>query len=146
VYENALAAVEGGKHGFAFASGLAALTTIAHLLRTGDHVIRYVRWDLTTTGILVFNGQGDCGLFVPFWGYGNPQIKSNSVSVWSAGYLLMQSTVLVNSYLPHIAWGHPYVFTSALSFPLTLDIYAAVLTMFMEARPATSIRLPPTLG
>jgi len=38
-YEGALAAVENGKHGFAFSSGLAALTTIAHLLKSGDHII-----------------------------------------------------------------------------------------------------------
>jgi cystathionine beta-lyase/cystathionine gamma-synthase len=34
-----LAALEGGKHGFAFASGCAATTTILHMLRSGDHVV-----------------------------------------------------------------------------------------------------------
>src|SRR5688572_29905355 len=34
-----LAALEGGKHGLAFASGCAATTTILHALRAGDHVV-----------------------------------------------------------------------------------------------------------
>lgn len=38
-YENCLANLESGKHGFAFASGCAATTTILHLLKSGDHVI-----------------------------------------------------------------------------------------------------------
>lgn len=38
-YENCIANLEGGKHGFAFASGCAATTTILHLLKAGDHVI-----------------------------------------------------------------------------------------------------------
>jgi cystathionine gamma-lyase len=38
-YENCLANLEGGKFGFAFASGCAASTTILHLLKSGDHVI-----------------------------------------------------------------------------------------------------------
>jgi cystathionine gamma-lyase len=37
--ERALAALEGGTDGFAFASGLAALDTVMKLLRSGDHVI-----------------------------------------------------------------------------------------------------------
>lgn len=39
VLEKALAALEGGEYGFAFASGLAALTTMCNLLRSGDHII-----------------------------------------------------------------------------------------------------------
>jgi cystathionine gamma-lyase len=38
-YEDCLASLEGGKYGFAFASGCAASTTIMHLLKSGDHVI-----------------------------------------------------------------------------------------------------------
>lgn len=38
-YERCVAALEGGKRGFAFASGLAATATILDLLDTGDHVI-----------------------------------------------------------------------------------------------------------
>jgi cystathionine gamma-lyase len=34
-----LAALEGGRHGVAFASGCAATSTIMHLLRAGDHVV-----------------------------------------------------------------------------------------------------------
>ena len=37
--ERALAALEGGSHGFAFASGLAALDTVLKLLKAGDHVV-----------------------------------------------------------------------------------------------------------
>ena len=37
--EDALAALENGKFGLAFASGLAATTTILSLLKTGDHII-----------------------------------------------------------------------------------------------------------
>ncbi|XP_021192439.1 cystathionine gamma-lyase [Helicoverpa armigera] len=37
--EECLAALEGGKHGFTFASGLGAITTVAMLLNQGDHII-----------------------------------------------------------------------------------------------------------
>src|SRR5579884_4501626 len=33
------AALEGGSHGLAFASGCAATTTILHTLRAGDHIV-----------------------------------------------------------------------------------------------------------
>lgn len=38
-YEQCLASLESGKHGFAFASGCAATTTILHMLSAGDHVV-----------------------------------------------------------------------------------------------------------
>ena len=38
-FERALAAVERGKHGLAFASGLSATATLLHTLKTGDHVV-----------------------------------------------------------------------------------------------------------
>lgn len=38
-YENCVASLEGGTHGFAFASGCAATTTVLHLLSEGDHVV-----------------------------------------------------------------------------------------------------------
>src|SRR3954453_12462960 len=38
-YERCVAALEGGTRGFAFASGLAATSTILDLLDSGDHVI-----------------------------------------------------------------------------------------------------------
>lgn len=34
-----LAALEGGKHGFCFSSGLGAMDTVLHLLKSGDHVV-----------------------------------------------------------------------------------------------------------
>src|SRR5262245_32117293 len=37
--EENLAALEGGKHGLAYASGLAATTTLLHLFKAGDHVV-----------------------------------------------------------------------------------------------------------
>jgi len=39
VLEDTIARLEGGEAGFAFATGMAAETTLMHLLRTGDHVI-----------------------------------------------------------------------------------------------------------
>jgi cystathionine gamma-lyase/cystathionine beta-lyase len=39
VLEDTIAQLEGGKAGFAFATGMAAETTIMHLMKTGDHVI-----------------------------------------------------------------------------------------------------------
>lgn len=38
-FEQALAAAERAKHGFAFASGLAATVTLLHTLKAGDHVV-----------------------------------------------------------------------------------------------------------
>src|SRR5437660_8199316 len=37
--ERNVAALEGGTHGFAFGSGLAALDAVLKLLRSGDHVV-----------------------------------------------------------------------------------------------------------
>lgn len=37
--EGCIAALEGGKHGLAFASGCAAMTTLMHVLGPGDHVV-----------------------------------------------------------------------------------------------------------
>lgn len=37
--ENCIASLEGGKHGLAFASGMAAETTLCYLLEPGDHVV-----------------------------------------------------------------------------------------------------------
>jgi cystathionine beta-lyase/cystathionine gamma-synthase len=39
VLENTIAQLEGGKAGFAFATGMAAEATVMHLLKAGDHVI-----------------------------------------------------------------------------------------------------------
>ncbi|MCX6008999.1 MAG: PLP-dependent aspartate aminotransferase family protein [Chloroflexi bacterium] len=39
VLEDTIAQLEGGKAGFAFATGMAAETTVVHLLKAGDHII-----------------------------------------------------------------------------------------------------------
>ncbi|MDR3734524.1 MAG: PLP-dependent aspartate aminotransferase family protein [Acidobacteriaceae bacterium] len=44
VLEDQVAALEGGNRGFAFASGMAAITSVAHLLKTGDEIL--ADWDL----------------------------------------------------------------------------------------------------
>lgn len=38
-YEDCVASLEGARFGFAFSSGCAATTTVAHLLKNGDHII-----------------------------------------------------------------------------------------------------------
>lgn len=38
-YERCIASLEGGSHGFAFASGMAATSTVLELLDSGDHVV-----------------------------------------------------------------------------------------------------------
>lgn len=38
-YQNCVAALEKGKHGLAFSSGMAAIDAILHLLKTGDHIV-----------------------------------------------------------------------------------------------------------
>src|SRR4051794_13867948 len=38
-FEQCLANLEGGSHGFAFASGCAATTTVLHMLEKGQHVV-----------------------------------------------------------------------------------------------------------
>lgn len=38
-YEACIASLEGGRHGFAFASGLSATMIVTHLLKAGDHIV-----------------------------------------------------------------------------------------------------------
>src|SRR5690606_27935204 len=38
-FEDCLASLESGTHGFAFSSGCAATTTVLHMLKAGDHVV-----------------------------------------------------------------------------------------------------------
>src|SRR5476651_1804497 len=38
-YEKCVADLESGQHGFAFASGMAAIATILEILKPGDHII-----------------------------------------------------------------------------------------------------------
>ena len=52
-FERAVAALEGGKAGFAFASGMAAIATVLELLDTGSHVVtmrRSLRRHLSPVG------------------------------------------------------------------------------------------------
>ncbi len=63
VLERQIAALEGGKEGLAFASGMAAITTLFSLLKSGDHVIlsRNVYGGTYRLGKLVLNKFGiDC--------------------------------------------------------------------------------------
>ncbi len=57
VLERQIAALEGGKEGFAFASGMAAISTLFALLKAGDHVIvsRNVYGGTYRLGKLVLN-------------------------------------------------------------------------------------------
>lgn len=57
VLEKNIAALEGGKEGFAFGSGMAAITAIFHLLKAGDHVVlsRNVYGGTYRLGKLVLN-------------------------------------------------------------------------------------------
>jgi cystathionine beta-lyase/cystathionine gamma-synthase len=38
-FERQIAAVENGRFGLAFASGMAATSAVIHLIKTGDHVV-----------------------------------------------------------------------------------------------------------
>ncbi len=57
VLEKNVAALEGGKEGLAFGSGMAAITTLFHLLKSGDHVVlsRNVYGGVYRLGKLVLN-------------------------------------------------------------------------------------------
>ncbi len=57
VLEKNIAALEGGEEGLAFGSGMAAITTLFHLLKSGDHVIlsRNVYGGVYRLGKLVLN-------------------------------------------------------------------------------------------
>ena len=57
VLERNIAALEGGKEGLAFGSGMAAITTLFHLLKSGDHVVlsRNVYGGTYRLGKLVLN-------------------------------------------------------------------------------------------
>jgi cystathionine beta-lyase/cystathionine gamma-synthase len=86
VLEDTLAQLEGGKAGFAFATGMAAETTVMHLLKAGDHVI---------SGDDVYGGtyrlfqdvMPDLGLEFTFLRMNNRQaieraIKPNTRMIW----------------------------------------------------------------
>jgi cystathionine beta-lyase/cystathionine gamma-synthase len=86
VLEDTIALLEGGKAGFAFATGMAAETTVIHLLKAGDHVI---------SGDDVYGGtyrlfqdvMRDLGLEFTFLRMNSRQtieraIKSNTRMIW----------------------------------------------------------------
>lgn len=84
--ENTLAVLEGGKAGFAFATGMAAETTVMHLLKQGDHVI--VQHDLYGGTYRLFESVMKCfGLEFTFVDMGNrgdieAAVKPNTRMLW----------------------------------------------------------------
>lgn len=85
-YETCLANLEGGKYGFAFASGCAAATTIMHMLKAGDHVIAMDDMYGGTFRLFdkVFKHSGIEFSFVDMTNPANVKsaIKSNTKMVW----------------------------------------------------------------
>ena len=85
-YETCLANLEGGKYGFAFASGCAAATTIMHMLKAGDHVIAMDDMYGGTFRLFdkVFRHSGIDFSFVDMTNSANVKsaIKSNTKMVW----------------------------------------------------------------
>jgi len=86
VLEDTIAQLEGGKAGFAFATGMAAETTVVHLLKAGDHVIS---GDDVYGGTyrLFQNVMSDLGLEFTFLRMNNRQaieeaIKPNTRMIW----------------------------------------------------------------
>lgn len=86
-FERCVADLESGMHGFAFASGMAAISTICELLKPGDHVI--VMDDVYGGTFRLFDKvkRHSAGLelsFVDFTDLNNviAQIKSNTKMLW----------------------------------------------------------------
>ena len=86
VLEDTIALLEGGKAGFAFATGMAAEATVVHLLKAGDHVIS---GDDVYGGTyrLFQNVMRDMGLEFTFLRMNSRQtieraIKSNTRMIW----------------------------------------------------------------
>src|ERR1700742_263901 len=86
-YERCVADLEGGTHGFAFASGLAAMATILDLLDSGDHVI--VSDDLYGGTFRLFERvrKRSAGLQFTFTDMSSPQaivkaIRPNTRMIW----------------------------------------------------------------
>lgn len=73
VLEDGLAELEGGSHGLAFASGMAAVTAVLHLLKAGSHLV--VTQDLYggTYRVLVDVLCASAGLTVSFVPTGDPE-------------------------------------------------------------------------
>jgi cystathionine gamma-lyase/cystathionine beta-lyase len=86
VLEDTIAQLEGGKAGFAFATGMAAEATVMHLLKTGDHVIS--QDDIYGGTYRLFqNVMQDFGLEFTFLGLDSREriekaIKPNTKMLW----------------------------------------------------------------
>jgi len=86
VLEDTIARLEGGKAGFAFATGMAAEATVIHLLKSGDHVI--AGDDIYGGTYRLFqNVMQDFGLECTFLRMGNrgrieDAIKPNTKMLW----------------------------------------------------------------
>ncbi len=87
VLEDTIAQLEGGKAGFAFATGMAAEATVAHLLKAGDHIIS---GDDVYGGTyrLFQNVMSDLGIEVTFLRMDNRRaieraIKTNTRMIWT---------------------------------------------------------------
>lgn len=85
-YESCLANLESGKYGFAFASGCAATSTLAHLLKQGDHLV--CSDDVYGGTFRLFDKViKNNGIEFSFVDLSNPEnfkkaIKSNTKMVW----------------------------------------------------------------
>jgi len=86
VLEDTIAQLEGGRAGFAFATGMAAEATVMHLLKTGDHVIS--QDDIYGGTYRLFqNVMQDFGLEFTFLSLDNREriekaIKPNTKMIW----------------------------------------------------------------
>ena len=79
VLEDQLAGLENGTRGFAFSSGMAAVTTVARLLRAGDEIV--ADWDLYGGACRLFSKVLDrAGVTVRYADASNPELFAQSFS------------------------------------------------------------------
>ena len=86
-YENCVCDLESGQHGFAFASGMAAIATILELLQPGDHLIAIDDVYGGTYRILEKVRKRSAGLQVSFVDFTNPDnilpaIRPETRMIW----------------------------------------------------------------
>jgi cystathionine beta-lyase/cystathionine gamma-synthase len=79
VLERNLAELEGGRRGFAFASGSAATATVAHLLKQGDHVVCEENVYGGTYRFLT-RVMGDWGLRVTYVDASDPKLVERAIT------------------------------------------------------------------
>jgi cystathionine gamma-lyase len=78
VLESCIATLEGGKHGIAFASGLAAVTAALHLLRAGEEVLCSA--DVYLGSLRLFSRVFDSlGINVAFTDFSDPKAVEESI-------------------------------------------------------------------